>query len=124
MSENPTPVFSGIGILGNATERTTYDQILQLKFNPTYKKCGVPPEHTYEAFKRGRQERYVSSTSTLRQGQTNKPIQAYAIGRDGILYPEVVIPGGSNRVEGYKPATIYDDPYQPYSYYTTYTNTR
>jgi hypothetical protein len=120
MSENPMPTFSGIGILGNATERTTYDQILQLKFNPTYKKCGVPPDHTYEAFRKG--ENYVNSTSTLRQGQTNKPIQAYAIGRDGILYPEVVMPRGGK--ESYKPATIYDDPYQPYSYYTTYTNTR
>ncbi len=125
MSENPSFMFSGVGILGTTTpsQRTTFDQVMQLKFNPEYRKNGPPPAHMYEAYRRGAVKEkfdgtnFASSQSTLTRGNiTGKPIQAYAIGRDGVLYPEVVV--GDASVENY--ASIYDDPYQPYSYYTKY----
>jgi len=121
MSENSNPVFSGIGILGDESsyQVTNFDQAMNMKFNPTFRKCGPPPEHLYEAYKYNK-ERY-QAVANLRQGDSRRPTQAYAIGTDGMLYPEVVIPKGQY-VEKYAHSAIFDDPYQPYSYYTKYSN--
>lgn len=117
MSKNPET----IGVLGGMKPfpMTSFDKMLNMKYNPVYRKYGPPKENTYEAF--GPDGGYNPRTQfdiALQKKFCSSCKGGYWPGSN----PD---PQGYAEAEHYQPspqgyANIMDDPYNPYSSYAHY----